>query len=416
MSAHPAATPGSGPAPSLNELTPELTYPQFDRPNPFDPPETYTELSSRCPVAPVRMPSGQSSWLITSFEGARKVLSDPRFSADMSRPGFPNLNDKPVDVVLKDTLRHVDGEEHMHYRRTLTGEFSVKRMEALRPVITQFTDDALDQLAAAGSGADLIKHVARVVPSRVVCHLIGVPFSDFEFFNEMVSTLMDTSSSADQIRSAKQGLDSYFDQLITDREHHDQDDLLGRMVRRYLATGELTREEVAELAWITLAGGQETTPHMIGLGVATLLRHPDQLKLLQQEPALLPGAMDELLRYLTVVHLGMPRVAVADVEIDGQTVAAGEGVVALLPLANRDPSVFERPNELDIRRNARQHLTFSYGPHQCPGHTLARLELEVVFGRLMERFPNLRLADENTELKTRDKAIVYGLTELAVAW
>lgn len=416
MSSHSAAAPDPETATPLHTLAPELTFPQFERSTPFDPPQAYTELSDRCPVAPIRMPDGKPSWLVTSFEGVRTALSDPRFSSDMSHPGFPNLNGRPVDTVLKDTLRDMDGERHRYYRRTLTGELSVKRTKAMQPVITQITDEALDQLAAAGPGADLVKHVALVIPSRVACHLVGVPFSDHELFTGMVNTLMDSNSSADQIVAARQGMVSYFDELVTDREHHDRDDLLGRMVRRYLATGELTRDMVITLAWITMAAGQETTARMIGLGVAALLRHPDQLELLRREPHLLPGAVDELMRYLSVIQLGIPRVAIDDVEIDGQTVTAGEGVVALLPLANRDPAVFDRPDELDVRRNARQHLTFSYGPHQCPGHALARLELEVVFGRLLERFPTLRLADSDADLKVWDKAIVYGVSELAVTW
>lgn len=415
MSSHSAAAPDPETATPLHTLAPELTFPQFERSTPFDPPQAYTELSGRCPVAPVSMADGKPSWLITSFEGVRTTLSDPRFSSDMSHPGFPNRTGKPVDDLLKDTLGAMDGERHRYYRRMLTGELTVRRAKAMRPVITQITDEALDQLAAAGPGADLVKHVAFVVPSRVACHLVGIPLSDYELFTGMAATLMDSTSSDDQF-AALQNMVSYFDTLVTDREHHDRDDLLGHMVRRYLATGELTRDMLIRLAWTTMAAGQETTAHMIGLGVAALLRHPDQLELLRREPHLLPGAVDELMRYLPLIQFGIPRLAMDDVEVDGQTVTAGEGVVALPPLANRDPAVFERPDELDVRRNARQHLTFGYGPHQCPAHALARLELEVVYGRLLERFPTLRLADSDADLKVQDKDIMYRVSELAVTW
>ncbi|MFI7435543.1 cytochrome P450 [Micromonospora haikouensis] len=416
MPSQPAAQPDADTTPPLDTPTPELDFPQFDRPGPFDPPEAFTELRGRCPVAPAKLPSGQTSWLLTSFEGVRTALSDPRFSSDMSRPGFPNLYAKPVDPVLKGTFIRMDGEDHMFYRRMLIGEFSVKRVEAMRPVVTRITDEALDRLTAAGPGADLVEHVALVVPSRVICHVLGVPHSDHASFADLLQTLFDASSDRDQINAAKQGLVSYLDNLVTDREQHDRDDLLGRLVRGHLVTGELTRQEVLTIAWMLLAAGHETTAHMIGLGTAALLRHPDQLDLLRREPQLLPRAVDELLRYLTVMQLGMTRVAVADAEVDGRTVAAGEGVVALLALANRDPAVFERPDELDIRRDARRHLAFGYGPHQCLGHTLARLELEVVFGRLLERFPALRLADGEADLELRREAIVYGVSRLAVDW
>jgi cytochrome P450 len=416
MPSQPATYPEPDTTDPLDTPAPKLNFPQFDRPGPFDPPEAFTELRGRCPVALAKLPSGQTSWLVTSFEGVRTVLSDPRFSSDMSRPGFPNLYAKPVDPVLKGTFIRMDGEDHMFYRRMLIGEFSVKRVQAMRPIVTQITDEALDRLAAAGPGADLVEHVALVVPSRVICHLLGVPHADHGSFADLLQTLFDASSDRDQINSAKQGLVSYLDTLVTAREQHHHDDLLGRLVRDHLVTGDLTRQEVLTIAWMLLAAGHETTAHMIGLGTAALLRHPDQLELLRREPQLLPRAVDELLRYLTVMQLGMTRVAVADVEVDGRTVATGEGVVALLAPANRDPAIFEHPDKLDIRRDARRHLAFGYGPHQCLGHTLARLELEVVFARLLERFPNLREAAGDVELDLRREAIVYGVSRLAVDW
>lgn len=391
-------------------------FPVTDRACPFDPPDEYVSLQSERPVSRVGLPSGQWAWLMTRHADVRMVLNDPRFSSDMSRPGFPNLYAKPVEPVLKGTFIRMDGEEHAHYRRMLTGHFSVKRVAAMRAFVERVVDECLDRLAAAGPGADLIRRLAYPLPSRVVCGVLGVPHADHDRFGGYLEVLFDATSDREQIDSAKAGLADYLDRLVAEKEREPSDDLIGHLIADQVQPGRLTRQELITISWMLLAAGHETTAHMVGLGTLTLLEHPAQLARAKADPAQMVGAVEELLRHQTVMQLGMTRVAIDDAEVGGTLVRAGEGVIALLALANRDEQVFPDPHRFDIGRGARHHVAFGYGPHQCIGHSLARLELEVAFTRLFERFPDLRLAIPADQVTFRHNAIVYGVQELPVTW
>ncbi|WP_147943987.1 cytochrome P450 [Microbispora sp. CSR-4] len=393
-----------------------LAFPVTERACPLDPPREYARLRLERPVSQVDLPSGQWAWLLTRHQDVRAVLDDPRFSSDMSRPGFPNLYANPVEPVLKGTFIRMDGEEHAHYRRMLTGEFSVKRVEAMRPAVEAVVDGCLDRIETSGSPAELVRDLALPVPSRVICGMLGVPHEDHGTFGGYLQTLFDAKSDREQIGAAKTGLAAYLDRLVADKEREPGDDLISRLVTEQVLPGRLSRQELITISWMLLAAGHETTAHMIGLGVLTLLEHPDQLAAAKADPKLMACAVEELLRHQTVMQLGMTRVAVADAVVGGQLIRAGEGVIALLAMANRDGEVFPDADRFDIRRGARNHVAFGYGPHQCLGHTLARLELQVAFTRLFERFPGLRLATPVERIPFRYDAIVYGVQELPVPW
>ncbi|WP_077801670.1 cytochrome P450 [Streptomyces sp. JHA26] len=393
-----------------------LDFPLTARTCPFDPPERYAELRATVPVSRVALPSGQTAWLLTRHADVRAVLDDPRFSSDMSRPGFPHLYPKPVEPVLKGTFIRMDGEEHAHYRRMLTGLFSVKRVEAMRPFVEQVVEDCLDRMAAHGAPADLVRELAYPVPSRVICGLLGVPHEDHATFGGYLNTLFDGSSDQEQFAAAKAGLSTYLDALVSKKEKEPEDDLISVLVEQQYKPGRLSRQELVTISWMLLAAGHETTAHMIGLGALTLMEHPDQLARATRGPAAMADAVEELLRHQTVMQLGMTRVAVADAEIGGTLIRAGEGVIALLSLANRDPDVFPDPDTVDVTRGARHHVAFGFGPHQCLGHSLARLELAVVFDRLFRRFPKIRPTTPTADIRFRQDAIVYGVAELPVEW
>ncbi|WP_309061369.1 cytochrome P450 [Streptomyces sp.] len=393
-----------------------LEFPLTARTCPFDPPGRYAELRATAPVSRVALPSGQTAWLLTRHADVRAVLDDPRFSSDMSRPGFPHLYPKPVEPVLKGTFIRMDGEEHAHYRRMLTGLFSVKRIEAMRPFVEQVVEDCLDRMAAHGAPADIVRELAYPVPSRVICGLLGVPHEDHATFGGYLNTLFDGSSDQEQFAAAKAGLSTYLDALISEKEKAPEDDLISVLVEQQYKPGRLSRQELVTISWMLLAAGHETTAHMIGLGALTLMENPDQLAEATRGPAAMADAVEELLRHQTVMQLGMTRVAVADAEIGGTLIRAGEGVIALLSLANRDPDVFPDPDTVDVTRGARHHVAFGFGPHQCLGHSLARLELAVVFDRLFRRFPGIRPTVPVADIRFRYDAIVYGVAELPVEW
>ncbi len=249
----------------------------------------------------------------------------------------------------------------------------------------------------------------------VICQLLGVPYADHDFFQDASRRLVQSTDAADAA-GARDDLERYLDELITGLAAEPGPGLLSALVHRQLAEGATDREELISNAMLLLIAGHETTASMTSLSVITLLDHPDQLAALRADPALVPGAVEELLRYLAIADIAGGRVATADIEIDGQLIRAGEGVIVTNSIANRDADVFRDPDTFDIHRSARHHLAFGYGVHQCLGQNLARLELEIILTALFERVPTLRLATPVERLELRPGTTIQGVNELPVTW
>lgn len=252
----------------------------------------------------------------------------------------------------------------------------------------------------------------------VICHLLGVPYQDHGFFQARSHTLLDQSASAESVATAAQELRDYLRSLIEAKQRStvDSEDLLSRLVNERVRTGELTVGELVGMALLLLIAGHETTANMIGLSTLLLLQHPGHLAALRADPTLAPGLVEELLRYLTIVRSGLPRLATEDIEVGGHLVRAGEGVIALLSLANRDDAVFGDPEDFVLDRQAHQHIAFGFGVHQCIGQPLARAELRIALVELARRFPDLRANAALADIPGRTTSVVYGLTELPVTW
>jgi cytochrome P450 len=310
----------------------------------------------------------------------------------------------------------LDPPDHPRLRRMVSREFMVNHINSLRPRMRTILDPLIDDLLRQEPPADLVRSLAYPMASQVICELLGVPYDDHAFFQEKVDLVLNRAAAPEQTEQAAIELMGYFDQLATERERHPGDDILGRLVRERANDGELSHAELTGIAALLLLGGYDTMAQMIGLGVATLLSQPDQLAALRADESLVPGAVEELLRYLTVNHFGLPRAAVADVPLGDVTIKAGDGVLVMINSANRDDATFERPDEFDIQRGASGHLAFGHGFHKCVGATMARAELAEVFGMLFRRVPTLRLAAPVTELSFRGQMVLYGLFELPVAW
>jgi cytochrome P450 len=313
----------------------------------------------------------------------------------------------------------MDDPEHARYRRMLTREFTVRQAEQMRPWIAQLVDDSLEKMISAGQPADLVADFALPVPSLVIARLLGVPYADHEFFQTASKNLFDVTVPADQARESNVELYGYLLDLARRKEREPGDDLLSRLVTERVATGEFTAEQVAGMARLLLVAGHETTANMIALGTLTLLQHPDQLAGLRDtdDPAIVAHAVEELLRYLSIVENLVVRVASEDSTIGGQLVRAGEGLVISLPAGNRNAGFLDGdPDTFDIGRNARAHIAFGYGVHQCLGQNLARVELEVALPALLRQLPGLRLAVPFDEVPFRQQMLVYGLTRLPVVW
>ncbi|WFE62802.1 cytochrome P450 [Micromonospora sp. WMMD714] len=372
------------------------------------------------PVTRVLLPTGAAAWLVSRHADVRQLLRHPAFSSDFQRPGFPLLRPLPSDADrdLRGTFIQMDGEAHLRLRRMLTAEFMIKNVRRIEPLIHRTVDEALADLAAAGSPADLVSTFALPLPSKVICHLLGVPYADHDFFQSRSRLLLDRRLPADEVQHAAQELRGYLRALV-DRKRarpEEADDLLSRLVRERVEPGELGVDELVGMALLLLVAGHETTANMIGLSVLLLTRHPGQYALLRDRPELAAGMVDELLRYLSIVRTGLLRVATEDVEIGGRRIRAGEGAVVLLSLANRDAGVFDDPDGFDPYRQAHQHLAFGFGMHQCIGQPLARAELRIALVELARRFPDLRVTAAPQELAVRDNSIVFGLDALPVAW
>ncbi|MFB8170215.1 cytochrome P450 [Kitasatospora purpeofusca] len=381
---------------------------------PFGPPPAYPEAAATGPMTRAELPDGDLCWLVTGFAEVRTVLSDRRFSADIRHPSFPLLVAGARGLITDnpDFLR-LDDPEHARQRRMLTGEFLVKRVEELRPEIQRIVDEALDRMTAERTTADLVTDFALPVPSLVICLLLGVPYEDHDRFQSLSRTMLSRESTVEQLREAQEGVLEYLRDLTTRKRAQPEDDVLSRLAAR----DDLSAEDAAAMGVLLLVAGHETTANMIALSTALLLDHPEQIPGLA-DPATLPGAVEELLRLLTIVHTGLPRVALEDVELGGVTVRAGEGVMAMLSTANRDEAVFGgagRPatDELDLHRDARRQLAFGFGVHQCLGQPLARAELQIALETLFRRLPGLRPAGER---EFRTESFIYGMRSLPVTW
>ncbi|TCK25829.1 cytochrome P450 [Pseudonocardia endophytica] len=396
------------------------TYPAV-RTCPFAEPEQYGRQREQAAVSRVRLRGGDEAWWVSRHEEGRAILTDRRFSSDRRLPRFPLPDGDPA---VRERFRNqppsmigMDGAEHSAARRAVIGEFTVKRLAALRPRIEQIVDGFVDEMLAADEHpVDLVAALSLPVPSLVICEMLGVPYDDHDFFQVRTSALIRrTTPSADKQRALDE-LRGYLAELITRKESEPGDDLFSRQIAAQKAEGTFDHAAMVSLAFLLLAAGHETTANMISLGVVGLLERPDQLALLTSDPSRIPLAVEELLRYFSIVGTATSRVATEDVEIAGETIRAGEGVIVSGLAVNRDPRVFDEPDALDVERGARHHIAFGFGPHQCLGQNLARQELEVVFGTLFRRIPGLRLAVPVDEVDFKDDAAIYGAWRLPVTW
>jgi len=386
---------------------------------PFSPPAEYAEIREGDPISQVRLPDGHQAWVVSRHEDVRAVLNDRRFSSDRTNPDFPILVTGGAQFRRPDAEKamiSLDAPEHGPVRRAVLGEFTVRRMEALRPRIQEIVDERIDALLAGDGPADLVEALSLPVPSLVICEMLGVPYADHDFFQSKTATMLKRLAAPEERRAAVEAVQTYLDELITRKEAAPGDDLLGRQIVKAREEGTYRHGVLVANAFLLLLAGHETTANMISLGTVALLENPDQLAAIKADPGKTLDAVEELLRYFTIVDIATARLCVEDAEIGGVTIRAGEGVLALGYSANRDPRAFEDPDRLDIERGARHHVAFGFGPHQCLGQNLARMELQIVFDTLFSRIPGLKLATPVGELPFKDDAAIYGLYRLPVTW
>ncbi|MCC5481265.1 cytochrome P450 [Streptomyces sp. NPDC059680] len=385
---------------------------------PFDPPRDITRLREARPVSPMVFPDGHEGWLVTGYDAVRQLMADTRFSSRQDIgvlhvpyeiPGMPAATEPSPQIP--GLFISMDPPDHTRLRRMLTGAFTVKRMKQLEEHITDIAERQLDEMTRLTPPVDLVEEFALPVPVLVICELLGVPYTDRETFQANTAKFLEKDVALDEKMAAYTGLTTYLAELVTRKRATPGEDILSDLARR----DDLTIEELTGIAFLLLLAGHETTANMLGLGTFALLEHPEQAAELRADPDLMPNAVEELMRYLSVADI-FYRYATEDIELGGETIGKGSTVVVSLLAANHDPRRFDNPDTLDIHRKARGQLAFGHGVHQCLGQQLARLEMRAGFAGLLRRFPTLKLAIPAGEVKLRTNMNIYGVHELPVTW
>lgn len=387
---------------------------------PFAPPARLLEVGGEKPLRRVRIWDGSTPWLVTGYDEVRALFADTRVSVDDRWPGFPHWNEAMLSMVntRERSVVTADGEEHTKFRRMQSKPFTYRRIEALRPKIQQITDEHIDAMLAGPRPVDLIESLALPVPSLVISQLLGVPYEDAPRFQEHAKAGLARYASAEHARESAIGMLKSLARLVEAKMVEPTEDAVSDLAERVNA-GELSLRQAAQAANGLLIAGHETTANMIGLGVLALLEHPDQLAVLREadDPHVVANCVEELLRYLSIIHNGQRRVATEDIDIAGEMILAGDGIIIDLVPANWDPAVFDEPAIFDVQRaNASQNVAFGYGRHSCVGQTLGRVELQIVFSTLFRRIPTLHLATSIDQIDFKNDRLAYGVYELPVTW
>jgi cytochrome P450 len=382
-----------------------------------DPWAVYRHLRANGPVQRVLVPGGIPMWLVTSYADARALLADPRLSKDYAgvRELFPPGEAGPYNSPLAAHMLNSDPPAHTRLRRLVNQALTARTVSRLRPRIEQVADELLGALPA-GPPVDLIEAYAVPLASTVICDLLGVPAADRGNFRAWSKAFV-SAVPPEVVRDAERSVMAYFTALTDAKRVTPSDDLLSDLVHISGQPGQLWPDELVRMAFLLLVAGFETTVSLIGNGVLSLLRHPGQLDLLRSDPSLLPGAIEEFLRFEGPLHVATMRFTTEPVAVGGTQIPADALVLVSLLAANRDEARFTDPHVLDIARQDPGHLAFGHGIHYCAGAPLARLEGQIAIGRLLSRSPELALADnadEPGELHWRGSVLMHSLSSLPV--
>ncbi|CAN5309671.1 cytochrome P450 [soil metagenome] len=387
---------------------------------PFSPPPQMLELGSEAGLFRVRIWDGSTPWLITGHDEARTLFADSRVSVDDRRSGFPHWNEHMLSTVDKRprSVFTADAEEHTRFRRMLSKPFTFKRVEGLRSAIQEVTDECIDTILAGEQPADIVAQLALPVPTRVISEMLGVPYEDHEFFQHHANVGLARYASAEDGQKGAMSLAKYLSNLVEAKMEKPGEDAVSDLAERVNA-GEISVREAAQLGTGLLIAGHETTANMIGIGVLALLQNPDQAALLRDtdDPKLIANAVEELMRYLSIIQNGQRRIAIEDIEISGAIIKAGDGIIIDLAPANWDATAFPDPDKLDLQRsNANQEVGFGFGRHQCVGQQLARAEMQIVFHTLVRRIPTMKLAIPFEDVPFKHDRLAFGVYSLPVTW
>jgi len=377
------------------------------------------------PVTPVLFPDGGRYWLITRYADVRAALADPRLHKDwagkLTEPGW---SPDPVMGYLSRHLLNADPPDHTRLRRLVSRGFTARRVAGLRPRVEAITSALLHEMAdrvqAGEIEMDLIESFAFPLPVTVICELLGVPAGDRDSFKDWSHAMLASVGEPGQFRDAASSMYYYFTELLAEKRKSPSDDLISALIAARDAgdaTGSadsLDEHELMAMLFLLLVAGHETTANLIASGTLALLSHPAEFERLRADSSLLPGTVEELLRYSNPLNHATERFTLEPVEIGGVTIPARQWVLCVTSSANRDPDRFTDPDRLDVSRDAGGHVGFGHGIHYCLGAPLARIEGEVAFRELLSRFPALSLAVPESTLRWRPSSLIHGLETLPV--
>jgi cytochrome P450 len=375
-----------------------------------DPYSVHARLRAQRPVARVIMPGGLPAWLVTGYAEARAALTDPRLHK-LPRGWRPEPHSMLAAIELH--MLNSDPPDHERLRKLVNKAFTARRVEQLRPRISAITTELLDDMSTRQE-VDLLASLAFPLPITVICELLGVPVADRDEFRAWSATIVSSTVSPDVFQAHGTAMTGYFRKMLAARRREPADDLLSALVAARDEEDRLTEDELLSMAFLLLVAGHETTVNLIGSGMLALLLNPGEMARLRADRSLLGGAVEELLRYVNPVNNATLRFAGEPLEIGGQQVSPDEVVLVSLSGANRDPSRYADPDRLDLSRDSAGHLAFGHGIHYCLGAPLARLEAEIAFGGLLERFGSMTLAVPADSLRWRPSTLIHGLETLPV--
>ncbi|MFE1958226.1 cytochrome P450 [Streptomyces sp. NPDC059479] len=398
----------------------DVSLPQYPLPlGPLgEPPEEYSELRSKCPVTRVQLPSGDTALMVTGYDEVMAAMSDRRLSrAALREPGAvrtvkgEDFSDNPYNLLNQ------EGSGHSRLRRLISPAFTPRKAELWRARIEEIAHELIDQLTAGPRPADLHHDFAAVLPVWVICEMVGAPVEDRAKLQTWTDRLVSiTAHTPEERLAARSESAAYVAGLIAQHREEPGEDLLSTLITAHDDDDRLNERELTWLGINLLVAGHDTTVSAISRALYQLLRHPEQWRRLVDDPDLLPGATEELLRYAPPSEIGFMRIATEDLDLAGTHVAKGEGVIPVMHAAGRDSRRVSEPETLDVARTDAAHLAFGHGHHYCPGAGVARVELQAAFGTLAKRLPSLRLAVPAKEVEWLGGLLTLRPRSLPVEW
>lgn len=390
---------------NTNDVMSNLFSKEFtDNPYPV-----YESLRKSDHLLKMRFPDGNVGWLVSSYEDAETVLKDPRFIKDITK-----IYGEESASVFSSNMLFSDPPDHKRLRSLMQKSFTPQLIADMRDHIQDIADDLLDAVSSQDH-MNLIDDYAFLLPIIVISELLGVPLEDRDKFRIWSNSIIDTSNQDTGEEIVIQHMNEfvqYLGEWFAQVRENPGNDLISQLLLAEEQGDRLTEQELYGVVTLMIIAGHETTVNLIGNGILSLLEHPEQRKLLQEQPELIHSAIEEMLRYNGPVEFSTSRWASEDFEFKGVQMTRGDLVIVSLNSANRDPKQFKAPDIFNITREKSQHLAFGKGIHLCLGAPLARLEGEIAINTILQRFPNIQLQGNIQDLEWRPGMLVRGVKEL----